>query len=149
MRAIVPGLLALLLAGQAAAAEPRQFDIVCRDVTKGPQTTPTEGRRYKIDLDRGAFCQPWTYDAVPKCRVRPLREVDRWIDLSYAFSDDRNHYEMYRVYDRKSGWMDQVLRVVGEPGTPHGDAVCSVAPFTGFTPLWEPGSGPATPDAGR
>jgi|SRR5215217_2533549 len=139
MRVLILGFLATSILAGAAQATERRFDLICNAlVGEGVQTLPTKGARYKIDLSRKQACVPWTYDTPPKCKVRPIKVAGRWIDLSYRFEDGDERYEMYRVYDMESGWMHQILRLVGEPGAPFGDAVCAKAPFTGFEPRWTP-----------
>jgi len=121
---------AALFASAAHASElPRQFNLECRDVRNGGYLEDDASLIIAVDLDRGLSCRRW----VGSCFVKPLVERGRWLDLSYRF-DDRNgrHYEMSRVFDTESGWLDQRVREIGNHGAPYGDAVCTIAEYVPF-----------------
>lgn len=125
--------LAMMIVPVAQAQElPRQFDLECKDVKRGGASGALEDNVslvISVDLARGLACRRW----YPDCFVKPVVERGRWLDLSYRFTTGRGEeYEMSRIWDRESGWLDQVVRKVGEPGSPYGDAVCRVAPYTPF-----------------
>lgn len=115
----------------AEAAElPRQFDLECRDVESGGALEDEVSLVIAVDLDRGLSCR----FSGSVCSVKPVTERGRWLDLSYRFDDATGrHWEMSRIYDTESGWLDQVVREIGRHGTPYGDAACSVAAYTPFT----------------
>jgi len=114
----------------AQAAElPQQFDLECRDVGGYGVLEEDVSLVISVDLGRGLSCRRYG----SACSVKALVERGRWLDLSYRFDDATGrHWEMSRIYDRESGWLDQVVREIGSHGTPYGDAVCSVAAYTPF-----------------
>jgi len=124
--------LALMIVPAAQAQQPpRQFNLECRDVKRGGSGALEDDVSLVlyVDLDRGLSCRSW----YPGCFVKPVVERGRWLDFSYRFATNSGEdYEMSRIWDRESGWLDQVVRKVGEPGSPYGDAVCRVAPYTPF-----------------
>lgn len=122
--------LAVMIVPVAQAQEgPRQFNLECRDVGRDGKLEDEASLFMRIDLDRKLSCREW----IDSCFVKPLTENGRWIDLSYSFKRAGvEDYEMYRLYDRQSGWLDQVVRRIGHPGSPYGDAVCAVKPYEPF-----------------
>lgn len=122
--------LALMVVPVAQAQEtPRQFNLECRDVQPGGRIEDQVSLVMSVDLDRRLSCRKWQ----SSCLVKPLTEHGRWIDLSYTFNTASGEpYEMYRLYDRTTGWLDQVVRKVGDAGSPYGDAVCKVVAYTPF-----------------
>ena len=136
---ILPWLLLSVALAKPALAETaavRKFDLECREVTNGGYLAADVSLRLSIDLARGLACVRDNKD----CLVRPVIDRGRWLDMSYLFSDSKGQrWEMSRIYDRQSGWLDQVIRKVGEPGNPYGDAACDAEPFTDFDtspPAW-------------
>lgn len=121
---------AMFACATAEAAElPRQFNLECRDVGGYGVLDEEVSLIISVDLDRGLSCRRWG----ERCSVKPLVERGRWLDLSYRFDDATGrHWEMSRIYDRESGWLDQVVREIGTHGTPYGDVVCSIAAYTAF-----------------
>jgi len=129
MRTMIAAAAVFALATAEAAELPRQFNLECRDVGGYGVLDDDVSLVISVDLDRGLSCRRWG----DSCSVKPLVERGRWLDLSYRF-DDRTgrHWEMSRIYDTESGWLDQVVREIGSHGTPYGDAVCSLAAYTAF-----------------
>lgn len=124
--------LAMMIVPVAQAQElPRQFDLQCRDVKRGGSGALEDivSLKLSVDLDRGLACRAW----YPGCFVTPAVDRGRWIDLSYRFTSGRGEeFEMSRIWDRESGWLDQRVTKIGTHGSPYGDAVCTVAPYTPF-----------------
>lgn len=122
---------ALFVSATAEATElPRQFNLECRDVGGFGVLDEDVSLIISVDRDRGLSCRRWGNS----CSVKPLVERGRWLDLSHRFDDATGrHWEMSRIYDTESGWLDQVVREIGSHGTPYGDVVCSVTAYTAFT----------------
>lgn len=138
---------AVMFVSAAQAQElPRQFDLECKDVKRngtGGELEEGVSLVLYVDLDRKLACREW----MNSCFVRPIVDQGRWIDFSYDFKSGTGaEYEMYRVYDRKSGWLDQRIRRVGHHGAPYGDAVCTVA---AYTPFEDNRTAPAAPETVR
>lgn len=129
MRIFIAAAVSILMTATAAAQTPRQFNLECRDVENGGYLEDDVSLVLSVDLDRGLSCRHWN----SSCAAHPLTERGRWIDLSYRFDDATGrHWEMSRIYDTESGWLDQRVREIGHHGSPYGDAVCSVAAYTAF-----------------
>jgi len=129
MRVMLAAAMSVLFAANAAAQTPRQFNLECQDVEAGGVLEERVSLELSVDLDRGLSCRHWN----DSCRSYPLTVNGRWIDLSYRFDDATGrHWEMSRIYDTQSGWLDQVVREIGSHGTPYGDAVCRVTDYTPF-----------------
>ena len=122
--------LAVMFVPVAQAQElPRQFNLECKDVGRDGKLEDQISLVLRIDLDRKISCREW----IDSCFVKPLTEQGRWIDLTYAFKAGGTvDYEMYRLYDRRSGWLDQVVRRIGHHGSPYGDAVCKETAYQPF-----------------
>ena len=133
MRRSVLALALLAMAGPAAAqTDAEQFDLDCYIIGKGGEIDRSRiEQRFSIDLTKDQFCR---LSINGDCQVMPLVKRGRWLDLSYRFKAQGQDWETYRLYDRESRSMDQVLRKVGEPGNPYGDLACEVRPFSGFRP---------------
>lgn len=129
MRIMIAAAMSALFATNAAAETPRQFNLECQNVRNGGYLEDDVSLVISVDLDRALSCRHWEN----RCGVKPAVERGRWLDLSYRFDDATGrHWEMSRIYDTESGWLDQVVREIGVHGTPYGDAVCRVAPYTPF-----------------
>jgi len=129
MRMMLAVAMSVLFAASAVAETPRQFNLECRDVEAGGVLEDRVSLVLSVDLDRGLSCRHWN----SSCRAFPLAVNGRWIDFSYRFDDATGrHWEMSRIYDTESGWLDQVVREIGSHGTPYGDAVCEVVAYTPF-----------------
>lgn len=129
MRVLFAAALAALSVSNAAAQTPRQFNLECYDVGGYGVLGEDVELVISVDLDRGLSCRR----SGETCAVKPLVERGRWIDLSYRFDDATGrHWEMSRIYDTESGWLDQVVREIGHHGTPYGDNVCRIATYTAF-----------------
>jgi len=114
-----------------APALPRQFNLECRDLKRGGggELEDQISLIMSVDLDRKLSCRSWNNS----CFVRPLTENGRYIDMSYPFkAGGLVDWEMSRIYDRQSGWLDQVVRRIGHHGSPYGDAVCREVAYTPF-----------------
>lgn len=126
-------LVALFATPATAETSARQYDLVCHAVGKrGVINRKAVEQQFSLDLDAARFCR---LDINDDCKVMPLVERGRWIDLSYRYTDTLGRsWETARLFDSETGWLDQVLRRVGEPGAPYGDLVCDRAPFSDFRP---------------
>lgn len=129
MRIAIAAAVSVLLTATAVAQTPRQFNLECRDVRTGGYLEDDVSLVMSVDLDRGLSCRHWN----SSCAAYPLTERGRWLDLSYRFDDATGrHWEMSRIYDTESGWLDQRVREIGHHGSPYGDAVCSITAYTPF-----------------
>jgi len=129
MKKVAAALALFFVPVAQAQATPRQFNLECRDVQSGGRIEERISLVMSVDLDRKLSCRQWQ----SSCFVKPLVEQGRWIDLSYTFTTQSGEeYEMYRLYDRTTGWLDQVVRRTGEAGNPYGDSVCKVVAYTPF-----------------
>jgi hypothetical protein len=131
MKRLAAALAVMIVPVTQAQELPRQFDLHCKDVKRGGSGDLEDAVSLKlsVDLDRGLACRAW----YPDCFVTTAVDRGRWIDLSYRFTSGRGEtYEMSRIWDRESGWLDQRVIKIGTPGSPYGDAVCTIAPYTPF-----------------
>lgn len=129
MRTVIAAAAAFGLATADAAELPRQFNLECREVGGFGALEDEVSLVLAVDLDRGLSCRYWG----SSCIAKPVVERGRWLDLSYRFDDATGrHWEMSRIFDTESGWLDQVVREIGSHGTPYGDVVCSTADYTHF-----------------
>jgi len=115
--------LALFFAAPAAAQEASQFNIYCREFDDPDTLSTVMDHEFSIDLD-----------AMTVCRRRSTRCWDvvrqgRFLELSYSFSDGHRQYEMFRLYDPRTGWLTQIMRVEGQRDRTYGDALCQTRPF--------------------
>jgi hypothetical protein len=113
------------LGGAQAAETPRRFDLACREFADAGILRDRVDRRFSIDLDAATACR----EGIGTCA--PVVDHGRWLELSYGFRDGEDDWQMFRLYDCQTGWLDQVIRRVGEHGLDYGDAVCTVAPGPG------------------
>jgi hypothetical protein len=129
MRIAIAAAAMFACAAAEAAELPRQFNLECRDVGGFGRLEEEVSLVISVDLDRGLSCRRWG----SRCIAEPVVERGRWLDLSYRFDDATGrHWEMSRIYDTESGWLDQVVREIGSHGTPYGDVVCAVTTYTAF-----------------
>lgn len=129
MRVMLAAAMSVVFAANAAAETPRQFNLECQDVRNGGYLEDDVSLVLSVDLDRGLSCRHWD----GRCSAKSIAQHGRWIDLSYRFQDRNGRsFEMVRIYDTESGWLDQVVREIGHHGAPYGDAVCRVAAYTPF-----------------
>jgi hypothetical protein len=134
MRRLALALALAAMAGPALAqtGDSDQFDLTCYLIGKGGAVDRANVEQsFSIDLKTDRFCR---LAITGDCKVMPLVKRGRWLDLSYRFKAQDQDWETYRLYDRESRSMDQVLRKVGDPGNPYGDLACDVGPFSGFRP---------------
>jgi hypothetical protein len=107
----------------------RRFDLECREFAAPGVPGDLFVHRFSIDLDAGTAC----HERLAVCA--PVVDHGRWLELSYRFVDGEGaDWEMFRLYDRRTGWLDQVLRPDGgqAAGYGQGDAVCTVQPWSGI-----------------
>jgi hypothetical protein len=118
--------------GLQATAEPptaRRFDLECREFVEPGVPGNLFVHRFSIDLDAGTAC----HARITGCA--PVVDHGRWLELSYRFrAGDGEEWEMFRLYDRRTGWLDQVIRpeAGAAAGYGQGDAVCTVQPWSGI-----------------
>lgn len=130
MKRLAAAFVVMIVPVAQAQEPPRQFNLECKDVGRDGKLEDEVSLVIYVDLDRKLSCREW----LSSCIAKPLVDHGRWIDLSYAFKRAGvEDYEMYRLYDRNSGWLDQVVRRVGHHGSPYGDAVCAVTAYTPFS----------------
>ena len=116
-------ILALVLTTPVAAQETAQFNIYCREFDDPDTLSTVMDHEFSIDLD-----------AMTVCRRRSNRCWDvvrhgRFLELSYPYTDGHRQYEMFRLYDPRTGWLTQIMRVEGQQDRTYGDALCEVRPF--------------------
>ncbi|MFC0632273.1 hypothetical protein [Brevundimonas balnearis] len=122
--AMSPILALALVAAQTLDDGPR-FDLSCREFADAGILRDQEDHLFSVDLEAATACRRGN----PRCA--PVVDHGRWLELSYRFSAGEDEWEMFRLYDRQTGWLDQVIRKVGDHGLDYGDAVCEVRPWTG------------------
>jgi hypothetical protein len=116
-----------LFASPALAQEEARFNLECREFDD-PDTLRTEiNHIFSVDLTTLTVCRRGN----PRC-AEVVRQ-GRFLEFSYPFSDGHTDFQMFRLYDPETGWLVQIMRVVGEPGRTYGDALCEVRPFTAVT----------------
>lgn len=124
MRAVL-GLLFALIASPALAQDQDRFNLFCREFDREDRGRFSDVLQHEFSID---------LEAMTVCRRNNTRCWDvvrqgRFLELSYPFSDGTHQYEMFRLYDPRTGWLTQVIRREGEAGRSYGEAVCEVRAF--------------------
>lgn len=134
--------LGCALPGLANAAPAKRFDLVCYEIGQGGHLKRDRvDQHFRVDGQGRKYCR---VDINGGCEIKPFKKRGRWWDLSYRFTTpDGKAYEVSRIYDTETGYLDQVIRIVGQSGNPYGDLACEAAPFSGFRPSM-PASPPGT-----
>lgn len=117
------GIAAAITVSPAAAQDARRFNLECRELDRHGVAGEQLDHVFSVDLDAREACRRGN----PHCA--PVVDHGRWLELSYTFGDGDRTFEMFRLYDRRTGWLDQVIREGDAPGRSYGDAVCEVRPF--------------------
>ena len=114
-----------LMAFPAMAQDDVRFNLKCSefDDQRPQQLRTTIDHEFSIDLETMTVCRGGN------TRCWDIVRQGRFLELTYPFSDGRDDYEMFRLYDPQTGWLTQVIRIVGQPGGSYGEAVCQVHPF--------------------
>lgn len=116
-------LLLMMLAAPVAAQESQQFNLACREFDDPDTLRTVVDHDFSVDLQTMTVCRRGN----PRCA--DVVRHGRFLEFSYPFTDGDTDFEMFRLYDPQSGWLTQIMRVVGEPGRTYGDALCEVRPF--------------------
>lgn len=120
-------LFAAVLAGGAVHAwDDARFNLICRDIAQDGSLSSDIGDRFSVDLETMRVCRR------NNSRCFDIVDHGRWLEFSYDFDNEDGVWRMFRLYDRQTGWLDQMIRPVGEPGQPFGDSVCERIPFEPF-----------------
>ena len=127
MRALVTVALALI-ATPVAAQDQARFNLRCSEFEDRNRTQLRDvvDHEFSLDLDTLTVCRRG------HARCWTIERQGRFLELTYPFSDGEDDYEMFRLYDPETGWLTQVIRIVGEPGGSYGEAVCEVHPYAPF-----------------
>ena len=127
MRTLIIAALGLL-ATPVAAQDDVRFNLQCRefDDATPQQLRDVVDHEFALDLETMIVCRNGN------TRCWSIERQGRFLELTYPFSDGRDDYEMFRLYDPETGWLTQVIRIVGEPGGSYGEAVCEVHPYAPF-----------------
>ncbi|MBN8552972.1 MAG: hypothetical protein J0L52_08780 [Caulobacterales bacterium] len=115
----------ILFATSAAAQDAERFNLHCSEFNDETpqQLRGTIDHVFSLDLETMTVCR----DGNPRCWG--IERQGRFLELTYPFDDGDDDYEMFRLYDPETGWLTQVIRIVGQPGNSYGEAVCEVHPF--------------------
>ena len=116
-----------LLATPSLAQEAARINLDCREFEDRDTLRTETDHQFSVDLDAMSVCRRGN----PRC-AEVVRQ-GRFLEFSYPFSDGDTDFQMFRLYDPETGWLTQIMRVVGEPGRSYGDAVCEVRPFAAVT----------------
>jgi hypothetical protein len=116
-------IVALGLAGPAAAQEIAKFNLDCSEFTDPDTVRTVVDHEFSVDLDAMTVCRRGN------ARCAQVVRHGRFLEFSYRIPDGNLTLEMFRLYDPQTGWLTQIMRYDGEIGRTYGDAVCTVRPF--------------------
>ncbi|KPF78413.1 hypothetical protein IP78_11205 [Brevundimonas sp. AAP58] len=125
---LTPLILALAIAAPAAAQDVEKFNLYCQEVEDDGRLSTVLDHHFSLDLETMTVCREG------HSRCWEVVRQGRFLELSYAFNDGRDDWQMFRLYDPASRWLVQNIRKVGEPGMDYGSAQCEVRPFRSLAP---------------
>ena len=128
-------ILAMTAAGSAAAQEPDQFNLECREFRDPDTLLETADHEFSVDLATMTVCRRNN----PRCAT--VVRHGRFLEFSYRFQNQGHEHEVFRLYDPETGWLTQIMRMDGNVGRSYGDAVCKVRPFRQIEPALAAASG--------
>ena len=125
---LIAALFVTLIAAPAVAQDAERFNLQCSefDDRNRTQLRDVVDHEFSLDLEAMTVCRNGNVGCWP------IERHGRFLELTYPFSDGTDDYEMFRLYDPETGWLTQVIRIVGEPGGSYGEAVCEVHPYAPF-----------------
>ncbi|MDP3405176.1 MAG: hypothetical protein Q8S03_10830, partial [Brevundimonas sp.] len=122
------GLALLLLPGMAAAQDDRKFNLECREFADPDTLLDSVTHVFSVDMGALEVCRGGN------SRCTTIVDHGRFLEFSYGFTDGVQTFELFRLYDRRTGWLTQVMRSPGEQDRSYGDAVCEIRPFDSVGP---------------
>lgn len=124
--ALLLGAAMLAAAPAAQAQDDTRFNLACRDFEHDGAPSTYIDHRFSVNLETMRVCRRNNHDC------SDIIDHGRWLEFSYDFETGNGTWTMFRLYDRQTGWLDQMMRPVGEPGRPFGDSLCERLPYEPF-----------------